>query len=219
MAASDARPVLRKNVAGRIYFPILDADGDLVSGASDLDSEVSLDGAAFADCTNEATEIGASGIYYLDLVQAETNADAIAVIVKTSTSGAKTTPMIFYPEEAGDVRVDVVQISGDAGAADNLEAAADGAGYNLGGGQIVAASVSDVAAGARQAIADDVLSRSAANVEGSAGEHTLCTVILAMLESSITGATWTIKRTDGSTTHATKAVTSDAAAEPITGVS
>ena len=36
----------------------------------------------------------------------------------------------------------VVQISGDATAADNLEAAADGTGYNLGSGQIVAQSVS-----------------------------------------------------------------------------
>lgn len=37
--------------------------------------------------------------------------------------------------------VNVVQVSGDATAADNLEAAADGTGYNLGGGDIVAASV------------------------------------------------------------------------------
>ena len=37
--------------------------------------------------------------------------------------------------------VNVVQISGDGPAADNLEAAADGTGYNLGGGSVVAASV------------------------------------------------------------------------------
>lgn len=36
---------------------------------------------------------------------------------------------------------DVVKISGDATAADNLEAASDGTGYNLGSGSIVAASV------------------------------------------------------------------------------
>lgn len=40
------------------------------------------------------------------------------------------------------VTANVIQISGDATAADNLEAAADGTGYNLGGGSIVAASVS-----------------------------------------------------------------------------
>lgn len=39
------------------------------------------------------------------------------------------------------VDANVIQISGDSDAADNLEAAADGSGYNLGGGQIVVASV------------------------------------------------------------------------------
>lgn len=67
-------------------------------------------------------------------------------------------------------------------------------------------------------IADGILSRNASNVEGTAGEHTLCTVILAMLENSISGTTLTIKRTDGSTTHATKTLTVNAAAEPITGI-
>ena len=43
---------------------------------------------------------------------------------------------------AGVVDANTIQISGDATAADNLEAAADGTGYNLGGGSIVAASVS-----------------------------------------------------------------------------
>lgn len=68
-------------------------------------------------------------------------------------------------------------------------------------------------------IADAILSRNVSNVESSAPEHSLCTIILASLESSISGTTWTIKRTNGSTTHATKIVTVDAAADPITGVS
>lgn len=110
MAASDARPVPRKNTAFRVTFPILDADGDPVSAAAALDSEVSLDGAAFADCTNEATEIGTSGIYYLDLTAAEMNADTVALRVQTSTSGAKTAPIIFYPEEVGDLRIDPATI-------------------------------------------------------------------------------------------------------------
>ena len=41
-----------------IEFPILDADGDLVTGATGLDSERPLNGDTFADCTNEAAEIG-----------------------------------------------------------------------------------------------------------------------------------------------------------------
>lgn len=41
----------------------------------------------------------------------------------------------------GNLPANTKALSGDAGAADNLEAACDGSGYNLGGGQIVAASV------------------------------------------------------------------------------
>lgn len=434
MAATDARPIPRKNTAYRVTFPILDADGDLVSGATGLDSEVSIDGGTFTDCANEAVEIAsASGMYYLDLTASEMNGDTIAVIIKSSTG--KTTPIVLYPEEAGDIRVNVTQISDDSTAADNLEAAADEQGYNLGGGAIVAASVTgnvggnvtgnvggnvsgsvgsiatggivaasfaagaitaaaiaadaidadalaadaiaeinatvdaaladirldellaadsdidgatpptvgsvffelltktagsftydqatdsleairdrgdaawltaagfsthtaadvwavatrtltsaanitstggttvpqtgdsfarlgapagtsvsadiaaiksdstailddtgtsgvivaslaansvtaaSIAADAANEIADAILGRSVSNVEATAGEHTLCTVVLAMLESSMSGSTWTIKRTDGSTTHATKTVATDAAADPITGVS
>lgn len=116
MASTDARPVPQKNVAYRVTFPIFDADGDLVTGATGLDSEVSKDGGTFADCTNEATEIAtSSGMYYLDLASTEMNADTVAVIVKTSSSGAKTTPIVMYPEEAGDIRVNVTAYGGTAG--------------------------------------------------------------------------------------------------------
>jgi len=102
MASTDARPIPQKNAAYRVTFPIFDADGDLVTGAADLDSEVSKDGGTFADCTNEATEIATnSGMYYLDLIDSEMNADTVAIIVKTSTSGAKTTPVVVYPVAGG----------------------------------------------------------------------------------------------------------------------
>src|SRR5688500_3600988 len=107
MAASDARPLPKKNTAFRVTFPIWDADGDLVTGATALDSEVSIDGAAFSDCTNEATEIGATGIYFLDLTSGEMNGDTIVIQIKTSSAGAKTQTIFLYPEEAGDVRVNV----------------------------------------------------------------------------------------------------------------
>src|SRR5262245_56447730 len=108
MASSDAKPVPQKNVAYRITFPILDADGDLVTGASSPDSEISQDGGTFSDCTNEITEIAtSSGVYFLDLTSTEMNADTVAVIVKTATAGAKTTTIIMYPEETGDMRVNV----------------------------------------------------------------------------------------------------------------
>lgn len=70
----------------------------------------------------------------------------------------------------------------------------------------------------QQAIADVLLGRSVANVEASAGVHTLASLVLAAFESAIAGTVWTIKRTDGTTTFATRAVTLDAGADPITGV-
>lgn len=113
MASTDATAIPVKNQAYRVTFPILDADGDLVTGATDLDSEVSKDAGTFADCTNEATEIAtSSGMYYLDLTATEMNADTVAIIVKTSTSGAKTTPIVLYPQEAGDIKVNVTYVNG-----------------------------------------------------------------------------------------------------------
>jgi hypothetical protein len=176
----------KKNVDTRISFPIIDADGDPVTGATGLDSEYcSYDtadhGAAapsFGDCGHEATEIGTTGIYYLDVAAAEINKDFTHIQVKTSTSGAKTQHILITtrardadatlllgtaistPATAGildinlknianaavsattaQLGVNAVQISGDATAADNLEAACDGTTYNVGGGAVVAASV------------------------------------------------------------------------------
>lgn len=114
MASTDARLIPYKSAAWRVTFPILDADGDPVSGATGLDSEVSMDGASFADCTNEATEIGSSGVYYLDLTNSEMNADTVAIRVQTSSSGAKTTILVAYPQEADDIRASVTHWAGSA---------------------------------------------------------------------------------------------------------
>lgn len=115
MASSDALPIPRKNVAYRVIFPIFKNDGTLITGASGLDSEVSKDQGTFADCTNEATEIAtSSGMYYLDLTATEMNADCVALIVKSSTTGALTQPIVLYPEEAGDIRVNITAVLGSA---------------------------------------------------------------------------------------------------------
>lgn len=98
--------VRQKNVATRIVFPIVDADGDSVTGATGLDSEIDefADGSnptGFTDCTNEATEIGTTGIYYLSLTATEMNQDYNIVQIKTTTSGAKT-QVILLRTIAGD---------------------------------------------------------------------------------------------------------------------
>lgn len=98
-----------------VAFPILDADGDLVTGAAGLDSEVSKNGDTFADCTNEATEIAtSSGVYYLLLTATEMTADVVTVIVKTSTSGAKTTTLVLYPRKLVELASGTAQ-GGDTG--------------------------------------------------------------------------------------------------------
>lgn len=65
--------------------------------------------------------------------------------------------------------------------------------------------------------ADAVLSRGVSNVEDTADTTSLAAIILAIMESSVSGTTWTIRKTGG-TTFVSKTITTDAAAEPITGV-
>ena len=116
-SAGDSHPYPIYNARYRMVFPILDADGDLVSGAASLDSELSQDQGTFADATNEATEIAtSSGVYYLDLIATELDTKSTAVIVKTATAGAKTTPMVLYPKRLPAIRTGTAQ----AGAATTI---------------------------------------------------------------------------------------------------
>ncbi len=112
MAASDAIPVPRKNTAFRLTMPVYDTAGALKSSLASADSEVSLDGAAFADCTNEVTEIGSTGFYYIDLTAGEMNADTVAY--KLSGTGINPLTAVIYPEEAGDYRGSVTSIAAGA---------------------------------------------------------------------------------------------------------
>ncbi|MBN2024954.1 MAG: hypothetical protein JW809_19410 [Pirellulales bacterium] len=82
----------------------------------------------------------------------------------------------------------------------------------------IAADAGALGTALAQAIADAVLARSVAAVEGTAPEHSLCTLVLAALESFVVGTTWNIYRTDGETPHAVKTVATDPTAKPITGV-
>ncbi len=217
MASSDARPIPKKGVAYRATFPLLDADGDLVTGAADLDSEVSKDGAAFANCDNEATEIAAaSGMYYLDLTATEMDADTVAVIVKTSTAGAKTTPLVLYPEEAGDIRVDVTEWRGSQPAVlvgTQVQARAASMGTNvIGATQITAAM--------RALLAYEIHSYTTAEAEGIATPdfETLYGVISALTHKHERNAADTaiiVYKSDGSTPLVTIPITKEPNLQPI----
>lgn len=177
MAASDARPVPRKNAAFRFYFAIRKRDGSLLTDWTGADSEVSIDGAAFADVNpGEATQIGSTGVGYIDFAAGEMNGDCVVYKLTVSDTGTDPLVFVFYPEESGDYRVD------------------------------------------GNAVADSILLRNVSNTEASAGEHTLTTAILALLEWSMSGTNLTIKRTDGTTTHYTKTLTTAASGDIVTGV-
>lgn len=114
-----------------VVFPMLDADGDLVTGATTPDAERSLNGDTFADCTNESVEIATnSGMYYLLLTAAEMTADVVAVIAKSATAGMKTTAMTFYPRKlvtirsgtsaSGGVSTSTIVLDGSASAVDDF---------------------------------------------------------------------------------------------------
>ena len=76
---------------------------------------------------------------------------------------------------------------------------------------------SELAASAATEIADAVLGRGVSNIEDTADTASLAAVILAMLESSISGTAWTIRKTGG-TVFVIKTLTVDSGADPITGV-
>jgi hypothetical protein len=93
--------VRQKNTATYVVFPLMKNDGTLITGAAGLDSELnywangSAPQASFTDCTNEATEIGSTGQYYLSITQAEMNHDYDIIQVKSSTTGAVTQTILI----------------------------------------------------------------------------------------------------------------------------
>jgi hypothetical protein len=98
-------PVPIYGKAYSITYPLLDADGDTVTGATTPDAEKSLNGDTFTDCTNESTEIASgSGVYYLNLTAAEMTADVVAIQAKSATAGMKTTVAVLYPVKLPIVR-------------------------------------------------------------------------------------------------------------------
>jgi hypothetical protein len=85
-------------------------------------------------------------------------------------------------------------------------------------------SAMTLTSGERASIADTTLRRTMANVEASSdgdtpGLSSLYGSVQQMQESAASGSTLTVKKTDGTTTLGTKTLASDAAADPITGIS
>lgn len=207
MASTDARPVPIKNTAFRAYFDLRLNTGALNSGAAGLDSEVSKDGGTITDCTNEATEIAtSSGHYFLDLTSTEMNADSVVVQIKSSTTNAVTRTLIIYPNEAGDIDVDVTSWNGTA------VASPDTAGYvkatlktGTGTGEVnlTSGNVALTAAG-NTAVVTELMGTTTEN-NGTLTFKTIMRVLTAIIAGrvSISGSTVTFKTADNAKTRAT----------------
>jgi hypothetical protein len=148
------------------------------------------------------------GVYRFDIPDAAFAASSDKVIVMLSGATGMAPVVLEYDLVAYDP-TDTVRLG--LTALPNVAAGASG-GLPTGNasGQVTVASL---VTAANEAIADAVLSRdiSVNNVEDSATQYTLCSVILGMLENEIVGTTLTIYKSDHSTTHVTKSLTTTAA--------
>lgn len=95
MAAADSQRCIR-NAPYRAVFAIRNTAMALVSGASNLDSEIIKDSASAADLASEAVEIGTSGIYYVDITASEFTFTGDATLKVTSTEGVPTVVHFEY---------------------------------------------------------------------------------------------------------------------------
>lgn len=89
MSDTDARRCTR-NAPYRAIFPLRNTADALVSAAGGLQSFVSVDSATFGATTNTVTEIGSTGIYYLDISITETQGDASTTVYVTSSDSTPT---------------------------------------------------------------------------------------------------------------------------------
>jgi len=95
-----------------LRFPVGTDAGDLETGlAGAADSEVSLDGGAFADCTNEITEIGTTGWYSITLEAAEMQASSVAYKMISGSYGYHAT---LCPVRCGTVATGTAAAGGAA---------------------------------------------------------------------------------------------------------
>lgn len=95
------------------------------SDAANITLQVSKDGGSLSNTTNSPTDLGTSGIIAVTLTAAEMTADTVTIVGTSTTGNVVVEPVLI------DTRVsaDVVKVSGDSVAADNLEAMFDGTGY------------------------------------------------------------------------------------------
>ena len=171
----------------------------------------------------------ADAVWDEDVVAAHNTADTAGALLddlgtpgdfKADVSGVATAANLATVDTVVDAIKAVTDNLPNSGALSDLATAANLATVDTVVDSILADTGTDgvaIATATAQAIADEVLKRGIDNVEDAADTLSLAAIVLAMLESSISGTTWTIKKSDGST-FTTKTVTTDSGADPVTAV-
>lgn len=200
--------MLFKNIAGQkaiVYAYDGAADAAKTGDAANITATISKDGGPPAASSDvNPTEVG-GGLYAFDLSQAETNCDLMALVATSATAHVRIDPVVAYTP---------------AGAIPMAPAGASGGLPTVNSQNYVAGALA-LGVAERGALADTILGRDVSTVQNSAGDHSLCYVILAMSEANTVDHPnmLTVYKTDGVTEFARKGLRTLAGADPITGVS
>lgn len=225
------------HVGGTLYWVIRTRDPDtLILKDADATPTVAVrkNGASTGDSVTINKRSATTGLYDCSYnPAAEVEGDVFELEERVQVTGT-TTAQAYYDsgfsvkiaavERGTDSAalasgVNVTQLGGDTQSLTDLKDFAD-AGYDPSTNKVQGVVTTDAVASAGMlSLADEILKRNVSNVESTAGEHTLATVILAMLEWEISGSDLVIKRTDGSTVHYTKTLSSaTGSGDVITGL-
>ena len=216
VAVADADDPVNNSIIAKIASATSDWS-TFVPLTDSLEGAHNYDVAAYTSVNNGQTQI----VGYVDCLPVTLDGSSFTSIPKTGYSLASTGLDLVTTWT-----VDVTgSLSGSVGSVTTKT------GYSLANGSIIAASFATgalssdaLSAAMANKIADHMRRRTQANVEASSDGDALDLLsqygaIQQMQESSVSGTTMTVKKTDGTTTLGTRTLTSDADADPITGVS
>jgi hypothetical protein len=107
----------------RLYAPILDFEGNLVTSGGGLSATRSINAGSFGNCTNDPVEITVVGTYALDLTAAEMTSKC--TVIKMTANGVNSRPTIItlFPKRMPILRTGT-QSSGTSSASMTLEVGA-----------------------------------------------------------------------------------------------
>lgn len=234
--------MLFKNVASqKIHVYAYDSTtGAAKTGdAAQITAYVSLDGTANAiDDTNpaEVDSTNMPGIYVFDLTQAETNCNAFALYAKSSTSNIRLEPIIGFTTGAAATQTGdsyAVVTHADYGLAKLVRSTTPANTLTVDANHLVAvpatqdvntktitADAIDAAALKADAIleiVDALLNRDMSAVSDTNSRSPLNALRVLRNKWSISGTTLTVTKENDSTSAWTAALSTNAAAEPVTG--